>query len=297
MKNKDLFKAIGSIDDELIENAGRKKRNNRFDFIKWGLLAASLLLVFGIGTAKIQKNSPISPEVPGQSMAADPMGPRKMFIYNGYRYEFVDNGAEFAFPGGELDKALGILEFNMLDENKREEYAGKEFAATFALGGTLYEIKGWESGFRVAVQLGEQYYLAQIVAKFDEQPITADQYITLSNLKELAESVHILSHMGSENLEEITDNLQIEALINELCRSDYENLSNEQYEEVGRAQSEGKSFQLEFVLKDRSHIRMYLIPELKLVTMGDNIYRLHESFGDDFNHLFESLQQPQLPMS
>lgn len=72
MKSDDLRRAIGEIDDDLIENADKKpKQNARRNLKKWGMIAAALLLVvaaiFPLGV-RIAKNN-----IVGKAMTYDLM--------------------------------------------------------------------------------------------------------------------------------------------------------------------------------------------------------------------------------
>lgn len=62
------------------------------------------------------------------------------------------------------------------------------------------------------------------------------------------------------------------------------------------AQSQGKSYQLQFNLKDGTYIAMYIIPELKVVSMGDAYYYLPDTFFDQTSDLFSGLTQEVLPL-
>ncbi|MBV6716426.1 hypothetical protein [Paenibacillus chitinolyticus] len=73
-------------------------------------------------------------------------------------------------------------------------------------------------------------------------------------------------------------------------------LTNRDFEGIAEAQSQGKSYQLKFNLKDGTSMAMYIIPELKIVSMGDAYYQLPDRFLDQSGDTFKNLKQDALPL-
>lgn len=116
----------------------------------------------------------------------------------------------------EPDKSLGALEFDLNQEpgkNDGDKNAEKDYAATFAMGGKLYEIPTYPSHFRIAVKDEQYYYLAEIVAKVDDSAMSAKEYLDLANLKEHAKDIYILNHVGNDVQKTITDHPIVESII------------------------------------------------------------------------------------
>ncbi|MEK3736342.1 hypothetical protein MKZ23_15265 [Paenibacillus sp. FSL R5-0876] len=300
MNNKELFKTIGYIDENLIEKANSARRTNKKTYVKWGSFAACAALVLGVAVYKFpQTPLPNSPQISQQTPVSSPTGVRKILNYNGYRYAFVADGAQFKFTGMEPDKSLGALEFDLNQEPGKKDgdkNAEKDYAATFAIGGKLYEIPTYPSHFRIAVKDEQYYYLAEIVAKVDDSAMSAKEYLDLANLKEHAKDIYILNHVGNDVQKTITDHPIVESIIEGLYSAKKTELSNKEYEALAAAQSQGKSYQLQFNLKDGTYIAMYIIPELKVVSMGDAYYYLPDAFFVQTSDLFSGLTQEVLPL-
>ncbi|MWV45685.1 hypothetical protein GRF59_18895 [Paenibacillus sp. HJL G12] len=246
---------------------------------------------------------PASPQISQQTPSASPTGIRKILNYNGYRYAFVSDGAQFKFTGAEPVISLGTLDWDMAsgigqngEKNNAKNVAEKDYAATFAVGGKLYEIPGYPSHFRIAVKYEQNYYLAEIVAKVNDSAITAKDYLDMSNLKEDTKDIHILNHVGDDVLKKVTDHASVESIVKGLYDAKMADLSNKEYEAIAEAQSQGKSYQLKFNLKDGTDMAMYIIPDLQVVSMGDAYYRLSGAFFKQSGDIFTGLKQEALPL-
>jgi len=301
MNNKDLFKAIGHVDDNLVEKASTTRRTNKKSYVRWGTFAACIALVVGLAIYK----SPSTPqsaslEISQQTqVSSSPTGIRKILNYNGYRYAFVGDGAQFKFTGMEPVQSLGTLEFDINPEtgkNDGDNNVEEDYASTFAVGGKLYEIPTYPSHFRIAVKYEQNYYLAELVAKVNDSDMTAKEYLDMSNLNEHAKEIHILNHVGNDVLKKMTDHAFVESIIEGLYSATNADLTNKEYEAIGEAQSQGKSYQLQFNIKDGTEMAMYIIPELKVVSMGDAYYQLPDAFFDQFGDIFAGLKQEALPL-
>ncbi|OAB27134.1 hypothetical protein PMSD_23915 [Paenibacillus macquariensis subsp. defensor] len=232
-------------------------------------------------------------------VSASPTGIRKILNYNGYRYAFVEDGAQFKFTGLEPVQSLGTLEYDINPETGKDDgdnNVEKDYSSTFAVGGKLYEIPTYPSHFRIAVKYEQHYYLAELVAKVNDSEMTAKEYLDMSNLKESAKEIHILNHVGNDVLKKMTDHAFVESIIEGLYSATNADLTNKEYEAIGQAQSEGKSYQLQFNIKDGTQTVMYIIPELKVVSMGDAYYQLPDAFVDHFGDIFAGLKQEALPL-
>lgn len=308
MNNKEIFKEIGHIDEHLVEEASVAKGRKKPTFKKWGLVAAGFVFVTGIGGVVYNSamNAPQSalqspPQITQQQLpvsAPTPEGYRKIFYYNGYTYALVEGEELYQLNDFEPTKPLGTLQFDIMQGEKEDgtnKYAETEFATNYAVGGKLYEIPAYPSKFRVAVEYEGIYYLAEIVSKVNNSEVSAKEYLDFASLKEHTQEVSIFNHMGDQSLYKFTDHTTTQSIIEELYTAKAVNLTDKEYEAIGGAQSEGKSYQLKFMMKDGTDVSMYIIPELKSISMGDNMYQLSDSFLAKYGPIFTELKQAPLP--
>lgn len=322
MNAKKLLRIIGEVDDDLIEDAASTGKtelrlHRRAALLRWGAIAACILLVAGIGIRRVTTQRLTTPpelveaestdhplpadraatfSLPAESSA----GPRRMFLYGGLRYAFMDRVPE-DLSGFTLGEALGTLEYDILagmDGSGDNPYADMDFATTFALGGTLYEVTGYAPAFRLAVVWEGETYLAEAVGRADDAPLDAGEYITAAGLTDLADSVHILDHMGLERLHSFADRKDAVRMLEILSLGTPAELTSDQYEALARAQSEGGSFQLEFALSDGTAVTLYLVPSLMHFSLGDGNYHLPQEFLDEYGDILGGLEQNiPLPLS
>ena len=104
MKCMDLVKAIGGIDDDLIENANKKKETPTFTkgpWIRWGSVAAAVVLVAALSAfilpGMIRSNNPTIP-IPTKS---DDGGTNESSFEKAYTYR-VDNGKYSMYVQGKV---------------------------------------------------------------------------------------------------------------------------------------------------------------------------------------------------
>lgn len=273
--------------------AGTRKRSIAS---RWFLPAACAAAVFLCIFTVPQLYSPEQPSIVIQQVApgADsPNGIRKTMNYNGFRYVFLENGATYDLDPSVLSQPLGTLNYNIQQDPKT--YGSTDFAASFAVGGTVYQIDGYDPAFRLAVEWEGQYYIAQCVDTLDNTALELSTYFETAELEDRTEEVQICDHAGQSILSTLTGD-DAEALISLLTQSISAELTNDQYQEIARAQRSGESYQLMFRLKDSTSYTMYVIPALSIVSAGDNRYLVPEEYAQDLKNVFSELPQTPLPM-
>ncbi len=299
MKAEKFSNALENIDDRyILETAGQKaaKKSVLRHWKVWGALAACLCVAAVSLLAFRQLGVTQSPPSIVQTAPASdsPTGMRRFVNYNSMRYEFLGEGAVYEIPQEELGEVLGTLDYDIVSDPKKN--SGKDFASSFALGGTVYSLNSYAPEFRLAVEWDGNYYLCQSVAYTDGQLLQVDSYFSLAGFPENIQGVSIYDHAGI-NLLDCLPNGEIENFTEFLKSSIPAELENEDYQEIGQAQQEGRSFQISFELMDGTEYRFYLIPSLRIAMFGDGRYFLPQEFCDSYNNVFEALTQPEQPMN
>ena len=120
-------------------------------------------------------------------------------------------------------------------------------------------------------------------------------YFAAAGFAENVEGVAVYDHSGASLLTELPGE-QTEAFVSALAQCVPAQLSEEQYQQIGRAQREGGSFRVVFDLADGTQYGFYLIPSLDVAMFGDGRYTLPQDFSASFGGYFEGLVQGPQPM-
>lgn len=244
---------------------------------QWVGIAAGLLLIAGIGTVW-QTGVIFGPNVNThqgiEGPSASPMGIRKIFNYEGYRYAFLNDGESFELKSEQLGEMLGKV----------------PEGASFAEEGDLYALSDYDADFRMAVQWEDRYYIAQRVAKADESPMDIKVYFENMELEKNLVEVVISDQAEMEVLKTLSKE---EAMIvaESFANTEVARLEDAQYEAIANAQGQGESYQVSFVLRDGSKVGHYVIPSMNYVTVGDYTCvseNLNEQIGSFFEDLITS---------
>lgn len=264
--------------------------------LRWGVpaacAAAVLLLAVSVPWFQpaVESHGVLRQAAPG---ADSPNGMRKFMNYDGLRYVFLENGATYDLEADQLSQAVGTLEYDIVQDP--QAYSSTEFAATFAVGGTIYELEDYDARFRLAVGIDGCYYICQSVDTTDNTGLELDTYFAVAELEERVETIQICDHAGLESLYEVSGP-QVREMLSVIAGSTQTEPSNEQYQQIGRAQRTGGSFLLRCRMDDGTAYQLYVIPSLSIAMAGDSVYALPNVFSEDFGTLFDGLKQQSVPM-
>ena len=278
-----------------ILSAGQNTKIRRFPMKKaLTIAAAAAAVVCAVALPRLTA-VPSAPPAPlpvtvGAPAASSPNGMRRFLNYNGLRYAFLENGAAYTLAEGALGENLGTLTLDIMADPRASGSA--DFAATFALGGELFTLTGYDPAFRIAVQLDGLTYLAESVDRLDGSDVDAAAYFKTAGFDRLTERVEICDHMGFEVLNTL-EGEAMQSLLDGVAQSVPAQLTDEDYQSIGHAQTEGKSFLLKLHLADGTAYSLYVIPELGISMIGDNRYTLPAGFDAS---AFDGLTQQPLPM-
>lgn len=261
-------------------------------FLPAACAAAVLLCVFTIPrlSPPEEPSTVIQQVIPG---ADSPGGFRKMMNYDGFRYVFLENGAAYDLELSDLSRSLGTLDYDI--QQDPQAYGSVENATSFALGGTVYQIDGYDPAFRLAVEWEGNYYIAQCVDTLDGTALELRNYFDTAGFPDAVEDIQICDHAGRNVLRSVAE-AEIGPLLSLLAQAAPADLTDDQYQEIGRAQRSGGSYQLVFRLKDSTSYEMRVIPALSIVSAGDIRYLMPDEYAQELNALFSGLTQAPLPM-
>ncbi len=252
----------------------------------------------GIEPAPVEAPAAQPPVSSAPPSADAPTSPRKYLNYNGHRYAFLDISSEnsSAFSIGEADIAnrLGSLDYNIL-ENPQENDS-KDFAATFAVGATVYQLEDYSPKFRIAVQYEGTYYICENIGSLNDEAVSLKDYFESAKFLDKVNQIRIEDHMGRDTFTTLSGE-DAKNMIELLANSTPVRLTSEQYQAIAKAQSNGRSFLIVFELNDTTTYQLYVIPTLSIVMIGDNKYTLAQKFLDEYTDLFASFKQQSLPVS
>lgn len=213
-------------------------------------LGALSILVTAIATGCSSTQTVPEAKEPSPSISeTSPMGEfRKAIDVKGFRYVFLNNGEKFDLTESQLGMVLDKIE-TLKDAN-------------------VYEIKGYDGAFRFAVEVNNEFYIAQLVSKSDDSAMDIATYFEIASLEDHVKEVQIFDHMGIELLQTL-DKSQATNLLNVFSKTAVANLSSEDYEAIAAAQVNNESYKVVFVLEDGTTVEEYVIPNLGYVTVGD----------------------------
>lgn len=259
------------------------KNVKSFGMVSVGALCAVALLT------GCSKSNPVI-EVPsiqeeGEMSSTSPMGVRKFMNLNGLRYEFKNDGETVSLSTSDLGEKIGVLEtaINVGDEFMVEG----DFFTTFALNGEVYELNNYRSDFRVAVQLDGQYYIAESVGTIEAEQMNVLSYLEATELSSKVAKAEIMDHFETDVLKTLSKEEAVR-MVEEISDATVMTLTGESFEQIAQAQSNGESYLVKFIFEDGSETKMYMIPSLNYVSIGDYTCTdatLNENIGDLFNGL------------
>lgn len=255
--------------------------------------AAAVLLVVA---AVPHFSAPESPSAVLQQVApgADsPSGMRKMMNYGGFRYTFLENGATYDLSSAELSQPLGVLEYDM--QQDPETYGSMDGAASFAVGGTIYELDGYDPAFRLVVEWEGQYYIVQCVDTLDGSVLELAAYFETADFQDTVKAIAICDHSGQTVLRTLSgdDAAKLLAVLSNAAPAEF---TNDQYQAIAHAQNSGESYQVVLQLTDSTSYSLYVIPTLCVVSAGDNRYQLSDEYATELDAVFTGLEQAPIPM-
>lgn len=251
-----------------------------------GLITVLMGCSNGGETTEVIKPDPLLEVSEGDISSTSPMGVRKFMNLNGLRYEFKNNGESVELLTTDLGEKLGVLSTEIIFGEDEVVYS--DFSTTFALNGEVYALNNYDQDFRVAVQLDGQYYIAESVGGITSEQMNVTQYLETAELSSKVVKAEIFDHMELEVLKTLSkeEALRIIEEISDATVINYS--SNDEFQQIAEAQSNGQSYLVKYIFEDGSETKMYVIPSLNYVSIGDYgciDATLNQNIGDLFSGL------------
>lgn len=291
MRGGELLDKMELADPAYVAAADGAPKLRKVPWKAWGAVAACLLLAVVSAVVFQAYHRPIAPirQLPMMGTASDvPGGPRKFLNYNGCQYVFIENGSPFALTQAHLSKPLGQLEYDILAD--REGNSARDYAATFAVGGTIYRMTGYDPDFRIAVEFEGNYYICEKTGHTDGSALDPAALFQAADFKRTVTGIILYDHFGREELGRLSGK-DAKRLIELLAQASPAFLTGEDYEAIGKAQKSGESFLAAFQLADTTRYKLYVIPSLSLTMIGNGRYTVPEEFHPAFDSVFDALGQ------
>lgn len=291
MRGGELLDKMELVDPAYVAAADRPPQLHKVRWKAWASVAACLTLVIAsVAVVRMSRQAPLPiRQAPTAGIASEtPGGPRKYLNYNGSQYVFLENGSPFELTEAHLGEALGRLEYDILAD--REANSARDYAATFGVGGTLYQMTGYGPDFRLAVEFEGNYYICEKTGNTDGSALDAAALFEAADFQKTVTEIILYDHFGRDELGRLSGK-EAKKLIELLSQVSPASLTNEDYEAIGKAQKAGKSFLVVFQLADTTCYKLYVIPSLSIAMMGNDRYTLPDEFHSAFDPVFDALSQ------
>ena len=291
MRGGELLDKMELVDPAYVAAADCAPKLRKVPWKAWSAVAACLLLAAISAVVFQAYHRPIAPicQLPMMGAASDiPGGPRKFLNYNGCQYVFIENASPFALTQAHLGEPLGQLEYDILAD--REANSARDYAATFAVGGTIYRMTGYDPDFRIAVEFEGNYYICEKTGHTDGSALDPAALFQAADFKKNVTEIILYDHFGREELGRLSGK-DAKRLVELLAQASPASLTGEDYEAIGKAQKSGESFLLAFQLADTTRCKLYVIPSLSLTMIGNGRYTVPDEFHPAFDSVFDALGQ------
>ncbi len=202
-------------------------------------------------------------------------------IYGGKNYLMTENILTDVqgVLGKKLGDSSGFIDFS---SNFDENLLSTDLANSFSEDAVFYSMEGYDEAFRIIIESGDTYYVCE-----STQAAASD----IVNYFDRVYGGLISSHMGLSDYAELTAEETLK-LLDIFSKATKAELTNDDYQNIATAQTEGKSYRLKVIFDDDTFTTIYVIPELNLVSIGQEYYT-SQTLADDIADYFAEL--PQTP--
>ena len=253
---------------------------------QWMYVAASLLVVVGVGSY-VGKQSLMTP--PSYMEQENPsygqqVGVRKFMNYKGYRYVFLEEipqNIDFSSLTNQLGQLESLLIFGETTDT------AKEYATTFAQGGTIWESKDYNPDYRVVVEHEGQYYLCENVGRSDDTYFDLAHFFEAADFGERALGIEVSRRIDGIFITEL-DQQTSKALLEDISKSRFLETDQIPYEELASDEAREKSITLKILLSDETSLEIFATPSLRILSIGDNYYQISEAVQESLKGIMSN---------
>ncbi|WP_343208502.1 hypothetical protein [Anaerolentibacter hominis] len=265
---------LSGILDRVKEEPGRVRRYHRGALLwKAAVSMAAIILILLLIPQRQPRISlvpepAVAQEQQSRAFLAVRMEESKYFNYNGLRYEFLSDGAEYDLSQVKLKENLGTLvSSDSVTSGNNGADAGADFTANYAEGGEIYRLSVYKEAFRLGVVWEERCYLAQAVSYADGSLLPAKELFEPAQLGRKTERLELTDMSNGECLASITSGRLLGKLAGLLEES-----QEEQPGEVGMSDD---MIQLRFFLNDGTQMELTVLSRQKIL-MGGGSYQISD---------------------
>lgn len=245
-------------------------------------LIGTLIVCFIAGCTlnpdKKQANSPTKNSA--ETSKADSEIYPELVIYNGGSYLVTSYDSKLITQemiGEKIGLSSAFIDFKgKVDES----LLNKELANSIDEKAVFYKMKIYNDKFRILAEVNGSYYICENIQ------ISKD---VILEYKGFIEKATINNNSMTKEYKKIEKD-NVLKLIDVFEKTIKAELSDKEYENIAQAQGEGKSYLLKILFEDGTSTKFIIIPELNLVSIGQEYYT-SDSLTKDIAFIFYGLPQ------
>lgn len=207
----------------------------------------------------------------------------EMVIYNGTSYLMTSNDSKLItqkMVGEKIGSTSAFIDFKgKVDES----LLTKEFANSISEKATFYKMNGYNYKVRILAEVNGIYYICENIK------ISTDSIL---EYKEIIKKATINNNSTTKEYKKLGkfDTLKLIDVFTKTIKAE---ISNKEYETIAQVQADGRSYYLNVFFEDGTSTKFIVIPELNLVTIGQEYYTF-DSLENDIGFVFDGLPQENI---
>lgn len=204
----------------------------------------------------------------------------ELVIYKGLNYFMTADDSSLItkeMVGEKIGSSSDFLDFK---ETVDKALLSKELANSISQNAIFYKMNGYSDKFRILIEINGVYNICE------NSQINKNDMLEYKNLVEKAT---VNNNSLTKEFKEIKKEDAVK-LVEIFSKTTKAALSDAEYEKIAQAEVDGKSYQVKLLFKDGSSTKIFVIPELNLVSIGQE-YHTSNSLKEDIAFTFDGLPQ------